>query len=249
MHFYLRRRALRPIHGLPLVTEDWGGTMARVLFFALTVLCLGVNSLSAETSPPLGSPGADQPGQLGQSDRQAVFQLYGLPLGARIFLMDTEYTERLSPYISNGALGINTYPIMDDKQRRTVIRVETPAADGRYSSWKSTITYSAGSRTVLNVYNASPLPADNVGHLRVIVTLDTIIYINGKQTLEEGEVRDFSTPPLSDGRPFVAKVKFDFRNKTGRRIIRTKEFQIRPGETVNLYNIEKLSDEIGPEGN
>jgi len=211
----------------------------RGIGLALLLAGIGVTSVIAEVVPP--SINDPSPGK-------ATFRFYGLPPGARIFFQNTEFTDTFAPYIANGSLKIFSRPITDGATYQTEIRVETPAADGRYSSWKTVRSYSAGSVVVINPYTPSPATNDNIGHLRVIVTLDTLIFINGRLTLQEGEVRDFSTPPLDDGKPFNAKVKFDFRNKTGRRIIRTKAIQIRPGETVNFFNIEKLTDEVAAEG-
>jgi uncharacterized protein (TIGR03000 family) len=173
----------------------------------------------------------------------ATFEFVNLTPQFRIRIDGRDYTEGLAPFVKQGTISLKTKALPDKRAYKSIVSVDL-FEGGEKRTWEKRVTYTTGDVLKLDPRLPEETNRDSRGHLQVYVTLDTRIFINGKLTVQEGEIRDFHTPPLSAGQTYAVKVKFDYRNQTGRRIIRTKQWDLGPGDSIVVDNIEALSESI-----
>lgn len=80
--------------------------------------------------------------------------------------------------------------------------------------------------------------ASGRGTLKLHVSLDAFVYINGIRTIQKGELREFISPEIADDGSYPITLKIDYRNKNGRRRIVEKKFNLFPGKEVEVEDIE-----------
>lgn len=179
-----------------------------------------------------------------------------VPSNARFIFLGKDVTQSWLKSVRNGTLELKSPPGLQPNNYgrfRVQFSIAVKESERNEKVWLADYMVPGGRRTVLDFKKdfklvkstEVTLPGNNqredVARLRLVVPLDTIVTINGKKMLQEGEVRDFTSPVLEPGAVFKALVTFDFLNRIGRRVVGSREFLIRAGTVKTFENIEQLS--------
>lgn len=179
----------------------------------------------------------------------SVCSLTGIAFGAKVFLDGKRRTD-FESFIRDGRLEVRSRFLSNQSMSCRLqfessagfqeVNAIVPPGERRYVE----VTSTALPPSALREVPAQTVPAQ-VAEVRVRVTLDAFIYIGKIKTEEEGEIRTFRSPPIPPGGTYTMDFKFDYRDgASGRRVIRTKKFVLKPGERVNVENIEVFAESV-----